>query len=242
MSEGNPGAIAELHDLIGFLSRDPGPHDVLRYLCHNTVIDPAPRGGMLGIVSDRARVIERGSYGLPNEQAARDLQQLWHASADGYVGVRKKPVRVPFRPQAKRTEPATHSALAIPLAKAHDVPIAAMLLVFRVRVDEPIRFRVNFTAFRQLLAIATCGERLRGDTHGRDSGQYPLEQPLTDREAAVLVRVARGLTNPLIASELNIGLSTVKRSVASLYRKLDVHTREDLGRVAIRHRLVTMKK
>ena len=56
----------------------------------------------------------------------------------------------------------------------------------------------------------------------------PIE-PITDREEEVLVLVARGRTNAEIASELYVGLSTVKTHVASLMAKLGARNRVEIA-------------
>lgn len=53
--------------------------------------------------------------------------------------------------------------------------------------------------------------------------------PLTEREEEVLALVARGRTNAEIASELYIGLSTVKTHVASLMTKLGARNRVEVA-------------
>ena len=53
--------------------------------------------------------------------------------------------------------------------------------------------------------------------------------PLTEREEEVLALVARGRTNAEIASELYIGLSTVKTHVASLMTKLGARNRVEIA-------------
>ena len=60
----------------------------------------------------------------------------------------------------------------------------------------------------------------------------PMPQPieaLTAREEEVLLVVARGLTNPEIADELHISLSTVKTHLASLMAKLGARNRVEIA-------------
>ena len=56
----------------------------------------------------------------------------------------------------------------------------------------------------------------------------PLD-PLTEREEEVLALVARGRTNAEIATELFVGLSTVKTHVASLMTKLGARNRVEIA-------------
>ena len=56
----------------------------------------------------------------------------------------------------------------------------------------------------------------------------PIE-PLTEREEEVLALVAHGRTNAEIATELYIGLSTVKTHVASLLAKLGARNRVEIA-------------
>ena len=53
--------------------------------------------------------------------------------------------------------------------------------------------------------------------------------PLTEREEEVLALVARGRTNAEIATELFVGLSTVKTHVASLMTKLCARNRVEVA-------------
>ncbi|MEV6868082.1 response regulator transcription factor [Streptosporangium subroseum] len=62
---------------------------------------------------------------------------------------------------------------------------------------------------------------------------------VSGREREVLVLVARGLTNPLIAERLGLGLATVKTHIRSLLAKLDVHDRAQLVIAAYESGVVT---
>jgi LuxR family maltose regulon positive regulatory protein len=59
------------------------------------------------------------------------------------------------------------------------------------------------------------------------AGDGSLIDPLSDRELEVLRLLAAGLTNPEIADELIIAVSTVRSHCKNIYRKLDVHSRWD---------------
>jgi len=59
-----------------------------------------------------------------------------------------------------------------------------------------------------------------------------LVEPLSPQEERVLRLLAAGLSNPEIARELVVSLNTIKTQVQSIYRKLDVHSREEASDVA----------
>jgi LuxR family maltose regulon positive regulatory protein len=55
----------------------------------------------------------------------------------------------------------------------------------------------------------------------------PLVEPLSERELEVLRLLAAGLSNPEIAEELVVAVSTVRSHCKSIYGKLGVHRRWD---------------
>lgn len=64
---------------------------------------------------------------------------------------------------------------------------------------------------------------------------------LTPREREVLALMAEGLSNPEIAEQLVIGLSTVKFHVSSIFSKLGVTSRAEVIALAWQHDLVTRR-
>ncbi len=61
---------------------------------------------------------------------------------------------------------------------------------------------------------------------------------LTEREAAILSGVARGLSNQAIGKELWVTEQTVKFHLTNIYRKLGVANRTEAARYAYQHGLV----
>jgi LuxR family maltose regulon positive regulatory protein len=78
---------------------------------------------------------------------------------------------------------------------------------------------------------------VRSLPEGKSKIQNLLE-PLTPREHQVLRLMAAGLSNPEIAETLIVSLNTIKTQVKSIYRKLDVHTRDDACDLARRLKLL----
>ena len=73
-------------------------------------------------------------------------------------------------------------------------------------------------------------------------GRSPDPEPptLTNRELEVLHILANGGRNKDIAAEMFVSLRTVKFHIENLYKKLDVRTRAELIRVAIRRGFLTV--
>ena len=63
---------------------------------------------------------------------------------------------------------------------------------------------------------------------------------LTPRELEVLVLIADGLTNIKLGERLEISVKTVDRHRENIMRKLDIHTRIDLVKYAIREGLIDL--
>jgi LuxR family maltose regulon positive regulatory protein len=63
---------------------------------------------------------------------------------------------------------------------------------------------------------------------GRDEAPtQTLPDPLTERELQILRLLAVGLTSRAIAEQLIMSVATARTHVRNIYRKLDVHSREE---------------
>lgn len=76
-------------------------------------------------------------------------------------------------------------------------------------------------------------------TH-RLTDRVDLEQPLTDREIEILVLIAEGFTNDVIAKRLYISKKTVQTHRRNIMDKLGFHDRVELVKYAIRKGIVTL--
>ena len=63
---------------------------------------------------------------------------------------------------------------------------------------------------------------------------------LTEREREVLTHIAEDCTNQAIANRLNISVKTVERHRENIMRKLNLHTRTELVKYAIRKGLISL--
>lgn len=75
-----------------------------------------------------------------------------------------------------------------------------------------------------------------------DNSTSTLGHDLTEREQDVLTLMVKGLSNPQIAEQLVVSLSTVKFHVSSILSKLQAATRSEAVRLALQHKLVPEEK
>jgi DNA-binding NarL/FixJ family response regulator len=79
--------------------------------------------------------------------------------------------------------------------------------------------------YRGHLVFPQAARRWLRTQRQRPSG--PTLEDLSEREAEVLALVARGLTNSLIAQDLNVSENTVKFHLQNIYQKLNVNNRTE---------------
>jgi DNA-binding NarL/FixJ family response regulator len=69
---------------------------------------------------------------------------------------------------------------------------------------------------------------------------HAAEDPLSDREIAVLEAVAAGKANKVIAAQLSLSEDTVKGHLRSIFSKLDVNDRTQAVTVALRRGIISL--
>ena len=85
---------------------------------------------------------------------------------------------------------------------------------------------------RQLLTVLQA-------EHPEQAGQLPSRQvPLSKRERIILRGLAAGRSTAQMAADLVLSPNTIKTQVSSLYRKLNVHNRQQVLAEALRLHLL----
>jgi two-component system response regulator NreC len=74
----------------------------------------------------------------------------------------------------------------------------------------------------------------------QEGGEHDSYDGLTEREREILTHIAEDETNQAIANELNVSVNTVERHRENIMRKLNLHTRTELVKYAIRKGLVSL--
>ena len=63
---------------------------------------------------------------------------------------------------------------------------------------------------------------------------------MTDRERQVLIRIALGRSNKLIARDLGVSVKTVEKHRSNLMRKLTLHNAAAVTRFAVQHGFIAL--
>lgn len=87
---------------------------------------------------------------------------------------------------------------------------------------------------------ATASHFMKNISFGRNRHNDSVEQ-ITARELEVLKLAARGISNPQIASRLQISVNTVKAHIKSILEKLNLENRTQLAAYATRKGLITQE-
>lgn len=80
--------------------------------------------------------------------------------------------------------------------------------------------------------------RLLKSVARRSADEGKGEEALTKREVEVMRLLARGLSNPQIAQELNISVNTVKTHIGHILAKLQLENRTQAAAYAVQKRLI----
>ncbi len=129
------------------------------------------------------------------------------------------------------------SEYVIPVIKAGARGFVSKMAAFS-ELASAIQSVYKGNSFLSPSAAATLVQELQQKT--TTEGEQDLYQQLTDREREVLKLVAEGYTAREIADMLVVSPKTVEWYKTSLMKKLNIHSRTDLIKFAIRKRVITL--
>lgn len=78
---------------------------------------------------------------------------------------------------------------------------------------------------------ATLDTRNAGDTISRACSVLARKYSLSDRQSEILEELARGHSSKIIQETLLISAGTVNSHISAIYRKMDIHSRDELVRI-----------
>jgi len=139
-------------------------------------------------------------------------------------------------------------------------PAARILVLTSFSDDEKVFAAIKAGALGYLLKETSPDELLQAvrDVHNGESSLHPAiarklirelnrpsplppsDEPLTDREVEVLIKVARGLSNQEIADSLVISERTVRTHVSNILSKLHLANRTQAALYALKEGLTTL--
>jgi DNA-binding NarL/FixJ family response regulator len=93
-------------------------------------------------------------------------------------------------------------------------------------------------AARVAVAVRLAAGDGQERTHSPVEDEAGASAELTSREIEVLRHVAHGMSDAQVADKLVVSLRTVHSHLRSIYRKLQVGSRNEAARWAVEHRLV----
>jgi len=117
---------------------------------------------------------------------------------------------------------------------------AAGVLSKTVHLEEVVQAVRRLRAGQTLMPLEEVVELLRYSSTRREEEHeaHKAIEKLTSREIEVLQALAEGLDSEGIADELNIALRTERNHMASILKKLEVHSQLQALLFALRHGLV----
>lgn len=178
--------------------------------------------GEPGLVSGLGMIRARGDR--PFSEEDRDLLELLFAECGSLLD---PPEGVVLASRRNRLAPRVRETLDLLLTGATDKEIAERLCVGAATVRQHVA---------QIYRAFGVSGRAGLVSLWFDDAEAPrgvASASLTRREREVLEYLALGYTNDQIAVACGKAANTVKRQVASLFRKLDVSTRAEAARVAV---------
>jgi DNA-binding CsgD family transcriptional regulator len=125
---------------------------------------------------------------------------------------------------------------SIELGGALETMLLSLALAYRIKKMQEENTQIRAQLKTYISQVISLEEKIKS-SETQNSDEHSLEEKikklvtdfdLTDREADVLLQLAKGSNNQQIADELFISINTVKYHIRNLYEKLDVKKRTEI--------------
>lgn len=90
------------------------------------------------------------------------------------------------------------------------------------------------TELADAIRAVHAGRRIVSTDIAHALAEHALDEPLVEREIAILRLIGEGQSNKEIARSLQLSVDTIKAGVKTIFEKLDVHDRTHAAMVAVR--------
>jgi LuxR family transcriptional regulator, maltose regulon positive regulatory protein len=235
--------VRDLQACRAWLQIDDGDLDSARQLVHGLQAQSEPvyalQAEREGLLAARLLLAEG------HHEAALDVLRPWRQDAQANGRTRSEIAILCL--EAACTAPADPDAaartLASALALAHPKGLRRVILDLGAPVMQLLRAAAPQLSRRSLALYATA---LLHSSPGGGQAKHASQpgaagvtlEPLSPQEMRVLRLIATGRTNPEIAQELVVSINTIKTQVRSIYRKLNVETRDEARAAAQALRII----
>lgn len=217
-----------------FLTNDPEPMEVCRFLNNLELVTPNPRASVIAIVKDDGSIGELARFGLVDKDIFSSELTVWH-DLEPLRRLRKNQLVMIHPDQVRmdadkiglpiKTDTWIESILFVPISK-REVPLGALVMMFDHYFDEVPELEMDYESLQAIFSII-----LRTPTFTRAQKQLSAAAipQITDLERNYLEWIARGFSNKQIAAKTQQALPTVKARVSRLLKDFDVNNRRELA-------------
>ena len=219
--------------ILNYLSSDPTPPEVARFLTMIEMVDPHPLGATINYINDEGTIFEIARFGLKNKDPFLDHNSIWgnlepfkHLRSNRLALIKTETVIQQALDHGLEIEPERwlKSVLLIPITKK-DVPLGAIALFFDKKLESVPELNIDYESLQSLFVLAFRTPQFQAAIDKNMVADLPT---LTDLEKRYLQWIARGFSNKQIANQTQQALPTVKARVSKLLRQFEVKNRKQL--------------
>lgn len=227
-------------DMVRFLMTRPTMDQVAQQLVMNLAAAHRPRYALIGAIGSDGFLHLVGSFGAPAE-ALEDHRNLSLWSSSPMAGALRtgQPETLLTAEAARETYPnllaEPHPAVVWPL-RLPSQRVGALHLAFTDSVDSSaLLFDLGGVVAVLALYLSLVDPPAEDKVEQPPAKPAAENLPLTERQLTILGLMAKGLTNPQIATRIGFSESTVRQETMAIYRRYGASGRREAVALAVMH-------